>query len=159
MYPTAKNQVSLIGNLGGDPEVKTFENGNQMARFSLATNERFRNKQGEYQDNTLWHTCVVFGKASEMARNALKKGDMVAVSGKLNYRQFSNSEGQNVKVTEVVVISFSRLNKREEVYNGGHTVQGQTCKPGQGVQEHLRNLPRAVKFDTSEGDKGEDVPF
>ena len=155
MYPTAKNQVSLIGNLGGDAELKTFENGNQMARFSLATNERFKNKQGEYQDNTLWHTCVVFGKSAQYVIDALKKGDLVAVSGKLNYRQFSNAEGHKVNVTEITVLSFDRLNKRNEVDDGGYMSQAHPGKPTDPIQEHLKNP------ETSQVDPGgeDDLPF
>ena len=89
-----KNKVQLIGNLGNAPEVKTLDGGKKMARFSIATNESYRNAKGEKITETQWHNMIAWGKVAEIAEKYLTKGKEVVVEGKLvnrNYTEFGYS--------------------------------------------------------------------
>ena len=98
-----KNKVQLIGNLGNAPEVKTTENGKKLARFSVATNESYRNASGEKVTETTWHNLVAWGKVAEIAEKYLVKGSEVALEGKLINRSYTDKEGNKKYITEVQV--------------------------------------------------------
>jgi single-strand DNA-binding protein len=98
-----KNKVQLIGNLGNAPEVKTTENGKKLARFSVATNESYRNASGEKVTETTWHNLVAWGKVAEIAEKYLVKGSEVAIEGKLINRIYSDKDGNKKYITEVQV--------------------------------------------------------
>lgn len=98
-----KNKVQLIGNLGNAPEVKTTESGKTMARFSVATNESYRNANGEKVTETTWHNLVAWGKVAEIAGKYLSKGSEVAIEGKLINRNYSDKDGNKKYITEVQV--------------------------------------------------------
>lgn len=103
------NKVTLIGNLGKDPEVRRLENGVSVARFSLATNENYKDKAGEWQTQTEWHDVVVWRNLAERAETSLKKGMMVYVEGKLSTRTWQDQEGNNRRTTEVVANYYRPL--------------------------------------------------
>ncbi|EAR16264.1 MULTISPECIES: single-stranded DNA-binding protein [Robiginitalea] len=96
-----RNKVQLIGNLGQDPEVTVLDGGGKMARFSLATNEIYKNAQGEKVTDTQWHQVVAWGKIADIVESYLNKGKEVAVEGKLIHRHYDTEEGQRKYVTEV----------------------------------------------------------
>ena len=98
-----KNKVQLIGNLGNSPEIKTFDGGRKMARFSMATNESYRNAQGERITDTQWHNLIAWGKLADIAERFLEKGKEVAVEGKLVNRSYQDSEGNKRYITEIQV--------------------------------------------------------
>ena len=98
-----KNKVQLIGNLGNSPEVRTFDGGRKMARFSMATNESYRNAQGERVTDTQWHNLIAWGKLADIAERFLIKGKEVAVEGKLINRSYNDKEGNKRYVTEIQV--------------------------------------------------------
>jgi len=107
-----KNRVQLIGHLGADPEVKTFENGSMMVRLSLATNEPAKGKNGEKSIRTQWHTLVIWGKLAEICARYLQKGREVAVEGRIAYRTYTDSEGRNHLSTEVTVNDLLMISGR-----------------------------------------------
>jgi single-strand DNA-binding protein len=98
-----KNKVQLIGNLGNSPEIKTFDGGRKMARFSMATNESYRNAQGERITDTQWHNLIAWGKLADIAERFLEKGKEVAVEGKLVNRSYQDREGNKRYITEIQV--------------------------------------------------------
>jgi single-strand DNA-binding protein len=104
-----RNRVQLIGNLGMDPEVKNFDGGRTMTKFSLATTQSYNNAQGEKIKDTQWHNLVMWGKMAETAGKYLKKGSEIAVEGKIVYRTYENKEGQTKYITEIVVNDFMML--------------------------------------------------
>ncbi len=106
-----KNSVRLIGHMGAAPEVKSLDNGNKMARFSLATNEHYTDKKGEKQTNTEWHNVVAWGKTAELAEQLLQKGTEVAIEGKLATRSWEK-DGEKKYMTEVVVNELLVLSKK-----------------------------------------------
>lgn len=107
-----RNKVQLIGNLGSSPEVKTFENGKQMVRFSVATNETYRNAQGEQVNDTQWHNVVAWGNTAKIAEKYLEKGKEVAIEGKLTNRSYDDKEGNKKYVTEIVASDILMLGKK-----------------------------------------------
>ncbi len=111
---TLSNQVQLIGNLGKDPELLTFENGNALCKFSLATNEYYKDREGNKVQNTDWHNIVVWGKRGEFLADVLKKGSSIALAGKITNRSYEGKEGGKRYITEIVVNDFMLLDKREE---------------------------------------------
>lgn len=96
-----RNKVLLIGNLGQDPEIVALDNGGKLARFSMATNESYRNSKGERVTDTQWHNVVAWGKTAEVVEHYLSKGKEVAIEGKLVHRSYENKEGEKRYVTEV----------------------------------------------------------
>jgi single-strand DNA-binding protein len=98
-----RNKVQLIGNLGQIPEIRTTENGKKLARFSIATNDTYRNANGEKVSETSWHNVIAWGKLAEIAEKYLTKGREVAVVGKLVHRNYTDKNGVKRNVTEVVL--------------------------------------------------------
>ena len=96
-----RNKVQLIGNLGAKPEVKNTENGKKLAQFSVATNESYRNANGEKITETQWHRVIVWGKLAEIAEQYLDKGKEIALEGKLVNRSYTDKEGIKRYITEI----------------------------------------------------------
>ncbi|HMN90659.1 MAG TPA: single-stranded DNA-binding protein [Saprospiraceae bacterium] len=101
-----RNSVTLIGNLGKDPDLKKLDSGTIVARLSLATNESYRNQKGERVTSTQWHTLVAWGKTAELMNEQLKKGKEIAVRGKLTYRNYEDKNGVARSIPEIVVTEF-----------------------------------------------------
>jgi single-strand DNA-binding protein len=95
------NKVILFGNVGKDAEVKRLESGNVVAKFNLATNKSYTNKQGEKITETQWHNIVLWGKLAELAEKYIKKGNSIIIEGEIVYRSYENKEGVTVYITEV----------------------------------------------------------
>ena len=104
-----RNKVQLIGNLGNAPEVRNTESGKKLAKFSLATNEIYRNAKGEKVTETQWHNLVAWGKTAEIIEKYLVKGSEVVVEGKLINRNYTDKEGNKKYVTEVEVSELLML--------------------------------------------------
>lgn len=98
---TLKNSVRLIGNLGQNPEVKTFDGNKKVAKFSIATSESYKNAKGERVTDTQWHSIVAWGYQAGVAEKFLKKGCEVALEGKLTTRSYTDKNGVRRYVTEV----------------------------------------------------------
>jgi single-strand DNA-binding protein len=111
---TLKNTVSLIGNLGGDPEFKTLEGGNALARFRVATNDSYKDKKGEWVTTTEWHNVVAWGKTAELTNKLLKKGAEVVLEGKLVNDTYTTKEGEKRYKTEVNLREFMVLNRDKD---------------------------------------------
>jgi single-strand DNA-binding protein len=113
------NKVILIGNLGRDPEVRYLEGNVAVAKFSVATNESYKDKKGDWQTATEWHDVVAWRALAERAEKQLKKGSQVFVEGKLTHRKYQDKDGIERYVTEVVANSFRVLDRRDS-RPGGH---------------------------------------
>jgi len=96
------NRVTLIGNLGADPELKYTQNGQGVLRLRLATTESYANRAGERQQRTDWHTVIVWGKRGEALNNILSKGRSICVEGRIQYRQWEDKDGNKRNSTEIV---------------------------------------------------------
>ncbi|MGB2349382.1 MAG: single-stranded DNA-binding protein [Flavobacteriaceae bacterium] len=100
---TLRNKVQLIGNLGNDPEIITLEGGKKLAKFSLATNEHYKDKDGQKQTKTDWHNVVAWNKTAELIEQYVSKGKEIAIEGKLSTRSYEDKDGQKRYTTEVIV--------------------------------------------------------
>ena len=100
-YMSSLNKVMLIGRLGQDPEVRYTQSNTAVATLNLATNERYRDSNGEYQDKTEWHRVVAWGRTAEVCQQYLKKGSMIYVEGPLQTREWEDKQGQKRYTTEV----------------------------------------------------------
>lgn len=109
---TVRNSVQLIGRLGKDPEIRTFDNGRKLATFRIATSDTYKNQKGEKVEDTQWHNLVIWGKLAEVAEKYLKKGSEVAVEGRLMHRTYETSGGEKRYVTEVSVNDLVMLSKK-----------------------------------------------
>ncbi|HKK79063.1 MAG TPA: single-stranded DNA-binding protein [Phaeodactylibacter sp.] len=107
-----KNSVMLIGNLGQDPKVITTQTGKTLTELSLATNESYKNSEGNWVTKTEWHRCIAWGKLAELLGNLCKKGQEIAVRGKLAYNIYEE-DGKRRKLPQVVIADFSILSKKE----------------------------------------------
>jgi single-strand DNA-binding protein len=115
------NKVILLGNVGKDPEIKFASNGNAIASFSIATSERYKDKNsGEWQERTEWHALTAFGKTAEIIRDYVKKGSKLYVEGSLRTSSWEDKQsGQKRYKTEIVVNDLSLLSGRDENSGGG----------------------------------------
>lgn len=109
-----RNRVQLIGNLGADPDVKTLTSGKIRAQFRMATSESYRNSKGDKITETQWHNVVAWGKHAEVVENYLKKGNQIAIEGKLIHRTYDSKEGEKKYFTEVVASDILMLDKKEK---------------------------------------------
>lgn len=109
-----RNKVSLIGRLGAQPEVVTFDSGRTMARFSIATNEGYKNKAGAWQDNTQWHNLTAWGKTAELVAKLLQKGQEVVVEGKLVNSSYETKNGEKRYATTIEVNDFLMITPKTE---------------------------------------------
>ncbi len=107
-----RNSVRLIGNLGANPEIKQLEKGGKMAKFTLATNEVFHDKEGKKVTDTQWHNIVAWGKSAEIVEEYLSKGSEIALEGKLTSRNYESKEGEKKYITEVVMNELLMLGKK-----------------------------------------------
>ncbi len=114
------NKIMLIGNLGKDPEIRVTVSGQTVANFSLATKEQFKNKSGEREERTEWHSIVVWGRLAEIARDYLHKGKQVYIEGRLQTRKWQDKNGQDRYTTEVVAELMQMLGNKGD---GSKTVQ------------------------------------
>jgi single-strand DNA-binding protein len=106
-----KNKVQLIGNLGNAPEVRNTESGKKLVRFSVATNEQYKNAKGERVTETQWHNLIAWGKVADIAEKYLVKGTEVAIEGKLVNRNYMDKEGNKKYITEIQVNELLMLGK------------------------------------------------
>jgi single-strand DNA-binding protein len=112
---TLNNSVRLLGNVGMDPEVISFESGNKLAKFSLATNERRKSKEKDgYENITTWHNLVIWGKGADIIETYIKKGAQLAVEGKLTYNKYTDKDGNSRVATEILVNDFTMLGGKSE---------------------------------------------
>ena len=112
------NKVMLIGHLGKVPESKVLSSGQQVATFSIATSEKWKDKAGEYQERTEWHNIVLWGKLAEIAEKYLNKGSAVYIEGKLQTRSWEDKDGNKKYKTEIVGSSLQILSSRNREESG-----------------------------------------
>ncbi|MDX2359324.1 MAG: single-stranded DNA-binding protein [Crocinitomicaceae bacterium] len=107
----------MIGRLGAEPEVVTFDSGRKLARFTLATNEGYKNKEGEWQENTQWHNITVWGKTAELAAQMLNKGQEIVLEGKLVNKSYETKDGEKrygttIEAKEFLIITPKAANAK-----------------------------------------------
>jgi single-strand DNA-binding protein len=154
------NKVILIGNLGKDPEVKFTPQGTPVAKITLATNERFKGKDGQWQDRTEWHNVVLWQRLAEIAGEYLKKGGKVYIEGRLQTRSWDDkTSGQKKYMTEVVANDLVLLGGRTEGSGGDYagSSRGALSAGGNNFDQSSPEPEHANTGSSSITD--EDIPF
>lgn len=108
---TLRNKVQLIGHVGNDPEIKTFDGGKKLAKLSIATNESYKNEKGEKVEETQWHNLIAWGKTADTIEKYVVKGKEIAIEGKLTHKSYEDKNGEKRYVTEVVIAELLMLGK------------------------------------------------
>jgi single-strand DNA-binding protein len=159
------NKVILVGRLGRDPETRYTGGGQAVANFSMATDETYKDKNGERQKRTEWHKIVVWSKLAEIAQQYLKKGSLLYLEGRLQTREWQDKEGQKRTTTEIVGTNFRMLGGRAEGAAAGGGGGAAARSGGDDMESH------AAPVDDSYGGAGgghasggpeisdEDIPF
>lgn len=104
-----RNRVQLIGRLGQDPEIRTLESGKKVAHFTMATNESYKNADGAKVDETTWHSVVAWNGLAELTSKFLARGKEVCIEGRINYRSYTDKNGNQKNVTEIVATDLVLL--------------------------------------------------
>ncbi len=152
------NKVILVGRLGRDPETRYTSGGQAVANFSVATDESYKDRNGERQKRTEWHKIVVWGKQAEIAQQYLKKGSLVFIEGRIQSREWQDKEGQKRTSFEIVATNFRMLGGRGE---GGSMAAGAGAGASR-AEDHDQSVPADDTF--ASGASGpeisdEDIPF
>lgn len=150
------NKVFLMGNLGKDPEIRTFQSGSKCATFSLATTKRYRDNNGEQKEQTQWHTVKVLGRSADTLQQlGVKKGTQMLVEGELTYSTWTDqTTGQKRYSTEVVAFTFQLLGSRQQ--QGQYVPQSATYDYSQG---NSRQQAPASEMNWQPPDGDDDLPF
>jgi len=140
------NRVILVGRLGKDPEIRSTPSGTSVAKFSMATDERFTDRSGEKQERTEWHNIVAWGKLAEICGQYLKKGKLVFIEGSLRTDSWDDKEsGQKKYRTEIVAQNMQMLDKRGDDEGGAAYSSGgggrATSSTGSSVMEEDDDVP------------------
>jgi len=109
---TLRNKVQLIGHVGNDPEIKTFDGGKKLAKLNVATNESYKNEKGEKVEETQWHSLIAWGKTADIIEKYVVKGKEIAIEGKLTHRSYEDKNGEKRYVTEVVIDELLMLGSK-----------------------------------------------
>ena len=159
------NKVIIIGNLGRDPETRYMPEGGAICNISVATTEKWKDKNGEMQEKTEWHRVAFFGKLAEIAGEYLKKGSQVYVEGRLQTRKWQDKDGADKYMTEVVANVMQMLGSRQGMGGGdrdagggggGDRPQGgERPQGGAGKPAASKPAGKGGKFDDFE----DDIPF
>ena len=108
---TLRNKVQLIGNVGNDPEIKSFDGGKKLAKLTIATNESYKNEKGEKVEDTQWHNVIAWGKTADIIEKYVTKGKEIAIEGKLTHRSYEDKNGEKRYVTEIIIHELLLLGK------------------------------------------------
>ena len=152
------NKVIIIGNLGRDPETRYMPEGGAICNISVATTDKWKDKNGEMQEKTEWHRVAFFGKLAEIAGEYLKKGSQVYVEGRLQTRKWQDKDGADKYSTEIVANQMQMLGSRPGMGGGARAADGAGAGAEEGAASRPASKPAAKsggKFDDFE----DDIPF
>lgn len=153
------NKAMLIGNLGADPEVRYTQNNTAVATLSIATSERYKDRNGEQQEKTEWHRVVAWSRLAEICQNYLKKGSKVYIEGPIETRMWEDKEGQKRYTTEIKALNMVMLDSKNSG-DGGAPMGNQG--PAKGKQDHNSNASAASPANFQKSDMesvDDDLPF
>ncbi len=149
------NRVILVGNLGRDPELRYIPSGQAVANFTLATNDRWRDKEGNNQERTEWHRIVVWGKSAENCAQYLQKGRSVYIEGRLQTREWEDKDGNKRQTTETIAQTVQFLGGRGGAGGGGEP----GGESGGGPSRDSGSSGAGAGGGESSGPPSSDVPF
>ena len=137
MQKGSVNKIVLVGHLGADPESRFTPSGVAVSTFNMATNESWKNKEGEYEDRTEWHRIVLYGKAAETASEYMKKGQLAYVEGRIRTRSWEDKDGMTRYTKEVQGDRFTMLGRKSENRSTAPAEAGASAGGGGGDDDDL----------------------
>ncbi|MCW9706801.1 single-stranded DNA-binding protein [Fodinibius salsisoli] len=146
------NKAMIIGRLGQDPDVRYTQSNTAVANLSIATSERYKDKQGEWKENTEWHRVVAWGRTAEICQEYLKKGSQVYVEGPIQTRQWEDKDGQTRYTTEVKALTLTMLDSKGSGSGGG--AEKAPSKP-----DNAQQVSSSVDLNDNFDDIDDDLPF
>ncbi len=152
------NKVTIVGNLGRDPEMRAFPSGDQLANVTIATTDKWKDKSGEQQERTEWHRVSTFAKLAEICGEYLKKGSQVYVEGRLQTRKWQDKEGKDRYTTEIVADRMQMLGSRaggSDSMSRGEPKEATSSGGGGGKPAAAAKKGGGASFD----DMDDDIPF
>jgi len=162
------NKVIIVGNLGKDPEMRSFPSGDQVANVTIATTDKWKDKQsGEMKEATEWHRVVFNGRLAEIVGQYLRKGSQVYVEGSLRTRKWTDQSGVDKYTTEIRADQMQMLGSRQGMGgqgsaqddSGGYEAPRQSAAPARAPAAAPRQAPAASKSSTGFDDMDDDIPF
>jgi single-strand DNA-binding protein len=152
------NRVTLLGNVGKDPEIRSTPGGTMVANLTLATSDRQKDAQGNWQDRTEWHNLVAFTRTAEIVRDYVKKGSKLYIEGKIQTRSWDDKEsGQKRYRTEIIVNDLVLLTSREEGGSGGGGYSRSSGSSNSGGFD--QRTPASEDFGHAAEISDDDIPF
>ena len=153
------NKVILLGNVGKDPEIRSTGGGTMVATFGLATSERSKDAQGNWQDRTEWHNIVAYARLAEIIRDYVKKGSKLFIEGRLQTRNWDDKEfaGRKVYRTEVIVSDLSLLSGRDDSSGGGSSRASSSSATSSNMDQ--RQPASSDDYSQSAEISDDDIPF
>ena len=152
------NKVTLIGNLGKDPEMRYMPSGEAIANLTLATTDNWKDKTGAKQEKTEWHRISMFGRIAEVAGEYLKKGSSVYIEGRLQTRKWQDKDGQDRYTTEIVANEMKMLGGRPGGGGGESTTSFDDSDRGERSSERGNSTPRSTGQPMGSGSSGASAP-
>lgn len=166
------NKVMLIGNVGRDPEIRYLEGNAKVATFSLATTERYKDRNGTMQENTEWHSLVAWRNLADIVENYVKKGTQIYAEGRLRTREWTDQTGSKRRTTEVILDTLQLLGRKSDNPGGqggyGQAPQGgyqqpqpsfQPAQPAQPAYRQPQPVEQAVDISLGTDSPDDDLPF
>ncbi len=144
------NKAMIIGRLGADPEVRYTQSNTAVATMNVATSERYKDKNGELQENTEWHRVVAWSRLAEICQEYLKKGSLVYFEGPIQTREWEDKDGQKRYTTEIKALNMQMLDSRGSGGSQGNTSSG---------KQSAKSAASTVEIDDSFDDMDDDLPF
>lgn len=141
----------IIGRLGQDPDVRYTQSNTAVANLSIATSERYKDKQGEWKETTEWHRVVAWGRTAEICQEYLKKGSQVYVEGPIQTRQWEDKDGQTRYTTEIKALTLTMLDSKGSGGGGGETAPAQP--------DNAQQVSSSVDLNDNFDDIDDDLPF
>ena len=123
------NKIQLIGNVGNAPEVRVLDGGTKVAKFRLATSERFKNQDGSYREQTEWHNIEMWGNLADIADKFVGKGDKLFIEGALHYREYTNRDGVKCVATTITAKDMKLLTPKSEKTPSASGIMGREVSP------------------------------
>lgn len=164
------NKVLLIGNVGKDPEIRHLESGASVASFTLATSERFRDRNGELRENTEWHNIVAWRQLADLAANFIRKGTQIYVEGSIRTRSWDDQNGAKRYTTEIMANSIQLLGRKGDNPAAAEGAPAHAAAPAQRsapayqaprqeAQPHVQSTPMIQPEDLNADNGTDDLPF
>jgi single-strand DNA-binding protein len=149
------NRVTLLGRVGQAPDVKRLENGTPVANYSLATSEQWKDEQGQKKESTEWHRVVAWKQLAELSEKYVAKGSLLFVEGKLTYRKYTDNNGIEKTITEIVATTIRLLEKKESgsTENGTQTASTPSVQTPKEDSPFFQAMPTSIEPLPQAGDE------